>query len=225
MPKTLMIVPENVRAKSYIEFSPIPLNQYNKSIEDELKSGQFTKDDLVRIQRDMMIVRAFETMLDAVKKTGKYHDIEYNHKGPAHLSIGQEATAVGEAYLLSVDDHIYGSHRSHGEILAKGLSAIQKLGDESLMGTMKNYFGGHAFKVVEKDFKGGAKDLAIDFLIYGALAEIFAKDYGFNRGLGGSMHAFSRRSGSCRTTRSSAARATSRSARRSSSASTTSRAS
>ena len=32
--------------------------------------------------------------------------------------------------------------------------------------------------------------MGIDFLIYGALAEIFAKDYGFNRGLGGSMHAF-----------------------------------
>ncbi len=35
-----------------------------------------------------------------------------------------------------------------------------------------------------------AKDLAIDFLVYGALAEIFARDTGFNRGLGGSMHAF-----------------------------------
>ncbi|KKK58815.1 hypothetical protein LCGC14_3040620, partial [marine sediment metagenome] len=34
------------------------------------------------------------------------------------------------------------------------------------------------------------KDLAIDFLIYGALAEIFARKTGFNKGLGGSMHAF-----------------------------------
>jgi len=200
MPKNLMIVPDHVRAKSYIEFSPIPVNQYNRSIEDELNSGDFTKDDLVRIQRDMMIIRAFESMLDAVKKTGKYHDIEYNHRGPAHLSIGQEATAVGEMYLLGVDDHIYGSHRSHGEILAKGLSSIQKLNDESLMGTMKGYFGGKALGVVEKTFQAQitdhksqnseTKDLAIDFLIYGALAEIFAKDYGFNRGLGGSMHAF-----------------------------------
>ncbi|HVT80601.1 MAG TPA: thiamine pyrophosphate-dependent enzyme, partial [Phycisphaerae bacterium] len=190
MPKSLMIVPDHVRSKSYIEFSPIPVNQYNKSIEDELKSGNFTKEDLLRIQRDMMVIRAFESMLDAVKKTGKYHDIEYNHRGPAHLSIGQEATAVGEMYLLGVDDHIYGSHRSHGEILAKGLSAIQKLGDDALNSTMKNYFGGKAYGVVEKDAKGSTKDVAIDFLLYGTLAEIFAKDYGFNRGLGGSMHAF-----------------------------------
>jgi 2-oxoisovalerate dehydrogenase E1 component len=189
MPKNVMIVPEHVRSRSYIEFSPIPVNQYNRSIEDELAGGQFTKQDLVRIQRDMMIIRGFENMLDAVKKTGKYHDIEYNHRGPAHLSIGQEATAVGEAYLLGVDDHIYGSHRSHGEILAKGLSAIHKLQDPALLSIMKNYFGGKAYGVVEKD-AASTRDAAIDFLLYGTLAEIFAKDYGFNRGLGGSMHAF-----------------------------------
>ena len=191
MPKCQMIVPEHVRTKSYVEFSPIPVNQYNKSISDELASQQFSKDDLVRIQRDMMVIRAFENMLDAVKKTGKYHDLEYNHRGPAHLSLGQEATAVGECYLLGVDDHIYGSHRSHGEILAKGLSAIAKLSDEALLKIMKEYWGGATLKVVEKDRKGGSvKDLAIDFLSYGTLAEIFARDYGFNKGLGGSMHAF-----------------------------------
>ncbi len=190
MPKNQMIIPDQVRTRSYIEFSPIPINQYNKTIADELKSGRFTKADLIRIQHDMMVIRAFELMLDSVKKTGKYRDIEYNHRGPAHLSIGQESTAVGMAYNLSVDDHIYGSHRSHGEILAKGLSAIYRLSESSLLDTMKNYFGGHALSVVEKDAKGSAKDLAVDFLIYGALAEIFAKDYGFNRGLGGSMHAF-----------------------------------
>lgn len=190
MPKSQMIIPDQVRTKSYIEFSPIPVNQYNKTIEDELKAQTVTRDDLIRIQRDMMIIRAFESMLDAVKKTGNYQGIEYNHRGPAHLSIGQEATAVGQAYLLSVDDHIYGSHRSHGEILAKGLSAIQKLNDDALHTIMANYFGGQTLRVVERDHKGSAKDLAIDFLVYGALAEIFAKDYGINRGLGGSMHAF-----------------------------------
>ncbi|HVT87766.1 MAG TPA: thiamine pyrophosphate-dependent enzyme [Tepidisphaeraceae bacterium] len=190
MPKSLMIVPEQVRSASQIEFKPILVNQYKKTIQDELKTGTVGKDDLIRIQHDMMVIRGFENMLDAVKKTGAYKGIEYNHRGPAHLSIGQEATAVGQAYLLGIDDHIYGSHRSHGEILAKGLSSIHKLNDDALHTIMRNYFGGHALKVVEKDFKGSAKELGIDFLIYGALAEIFAKDYGFNRGLGGSMHAF-----------------------------------
>ena len=85
-----------------------------------------------------MMIREFESMLDSIKKVGNYGGVEYNHRGPAHLSLGQEASAVGQAYLLGTDDHIYGSHRSHGEIIAKGLSAIQKLDDDSLMGIMKN---------------------------------------------------------------------------------------
>jgi hypothetical protein len=88
---------------------------------------------------------------------------------------------------------------------------------------MRNYFSGQALKVVEKDFKGSVKELGIEFLVYGALAEIFAKDYGFNRGLGGSMHAFFHRSGSCRITPSSAGRAIFPSARHCSSISTRSR--
>lgn len=190
MPKSVMIVPEQVRARGQVEFSPIPVNQYDRTVSDELGSGRLNRDDLLRIQRDMMIIRAFESMLDSVKKTGAYKGVTYNHRGPAHLSIGQEAAAVGQAFLLDVDDHIYGSHRSHGEILAKGLSAIHKLSDDSLLQIMRSYFDGQALRVVEKDFKGTVKELAIDFLIYGALAEIFAKDYGFNCGLGGSMHAF-----------------------------------
>ena len=34
---------------------------------------------------------------------------------------------MGMAFCLGPEDHIFGSHRSHGEILAKGFSAIRKL--------------------------------------------------------------------------------------------------
>jgi 2-oxoisovalerate dehydrogenase E1 component len=185
-----MITPAESRKTGSLDFTPIPVNQYRGSVASELAGGKFTKADLLRIQRDMEIIRAFENMLNEIKLRGNYKGIEYNHRGPAHLSIGQEASAVGQAYLLGVDDHIYGSHRSHGEILAKGLSAINKLNDDALLNIMKNYFGGDAYRVVEKDAKGSTKDLAMDFLVYGALAEIFARDYGFNKGVGGSMHAF-----------------------------------
>jgi len=180
-----MIDPAQARAKSFVEFAPIPVNQYDKTVTDELAAGNVARDDHLRIQRDMMLVRTFENMLDSVKKQGHYRDIQYNHRGPAHLSIGQEAAAVGLAFLLGIEDHIYGSHRSHGEILAKGLSAIQKLDDEALMSIMRGYFDGNCLRVVEKDATGGVKDLAIDYLVYGALAEIFAREAGFNKGLGG----------------------------------------
>ena len=189
MPKALMILPEQARAKGRVEFTPIPVNQYDRTIKQELGSG-FSAEDLVRIQHDMQVIRAFESMLDQVKKQGVFAGISYNHRGPAHLSIGQESTAVGEMYLLGVEDHIYGSHRSHGEILAKGLSAIHKLPDEELMKIMKGYFGGAALKVVEQGHSGTVKELAVDYLVYASLAEIFARETGVNKGMGGSMHAY-----------------------------------
>jgi 2-oxoisovalerate dehydrogenase E1 component len=171
-----------------LTFEPIPINQYNKTIEEEKEN--FSRDDFLRIYHDMALIREFETMLNLIKTTGGYKGVEYNHPGPAHLSIGQEAAAVGMAYNLSVDDFIFGSHRSHGEILAKGLSAIQKLSDSELELVMEDFFGGVIYNVVKKNFSGDVKSLAKRFLVYGTLAEIFARETGFNKGLGGSMHAF-----------------------------------
>ncbi|NLF30622.1 MAG: dehydrogenase, partial [Planctomycetes bacterium] len=190
MPKNQVIDPRKVRSRGAIEFAPIPVNEYQGTVADALKAGLLGGEDLVRIQRDMAILRAFESMLNEVKLTNAYKGIQYSHGGPAHLSIGQEAAAVGQAIELTVDDHIYGSHRSHSEILAKGLSSIHRLDEAALDGIMKNYFDGACLKVVEGDAAGSVKDLAIDFLIYGALAEIFARSPGFNKGIGGSMHAF-----------------------------------
>ncbi|MBS1231659.1 MAG: dehydrogenase [Bacteroidetes bacterium] len=188
MPKIQNINPKEVRKPQFIEFGKIPVNQYYKSIDEE--KNNFSTDDFVRIYHDMVIIREFETMLNLIKTTNEYKGISYNHPGPAHLSIGQEASAVGMAYNLGIDDYIFGSHRSHGEILAKGLSAIHKLDEEILYTIMKTYFGGNALRVVEKGFTGSVKELARHFLLYGALAEIFARENGFNKGLGGSMHAF-----------------------------------
>ncbi len=39
---------------------------------------------------------------------------------PTHLYTGQEAVAVGVCQALSIDDYIWGTHRSHGHYLAKG---------------------------------------------------------------------------------------------------------
>jgi 2-oxoisovalerate dehydrogenase E1 component len=188
MPKSEFIDPGVVRKKSSINFNPIPVNQYDKSIEDEKLN--FSNEDFLNIFKHMMIIREFETMLNEIKTKGEYQEIPYNHPGPAHLSIGQEAAAVGMAFLLDENDFIFGSHRSHGEILAKGLSVIEKMNDDDLLNIMENYFGGQCLRIVEKDHKGTVKDLAVNFLLYGTLAEIFGKEPGFNKGMGGSMHAF-----------------------------------
>jgi len=188
MPKSQFIDPEKIRKQGEILFSPIPVNQYNRSIRDE--RDNFSDEDLRRIYHDMLLIREFETMLNLIKTKGEYRGIAYNHPGPAHLSIGQEAAAVGMAYNLDADDFIFGSHRSHGEILAKGLSAIHRSDDKLLQQVMNSYFDGRILKIIGNDHKGTVKELAGKFLVYGTLAEIFARETGFNKGLGGSMHAF-----------------------------------
>jgi 2-oxoisovalerate dehydrogenase E1 component len=188
MPKVQFINPIEVRKPRHLEFKPIPINQYNKTVEEEKEN--FSKEDFLRIYNDMVVIREFETMLNLIKTRGEYNGIPYNHPGPAHLSIGQEAAAVGMAYNLNVDDFIFGSHRSHGEILAKGLSAIAKLDDETLESIMETHFDGITLAPVKAGHTGTTKELAVKFLLYGTLAEIFARETGFNKGLGGSMHAF-----------------------------------
>ena len=188
MPKSQFIDPAEARKPGVVEFQPIPVNQYQKTVKEE--RGNFTDEELKAIYHDMVLIREFETMLNLIKTKGEYNGVAYNHPGPAHLSIGQESAAVGMAWTLTVDDFIFGSHRSHGEILAKGMSAIHKLSDEELMKIMQEFFDGTVLKIVQKDFNGTTKELARRFLVYGTLAEIFARETGFNKGLGGSMHAF-----------------------------------
>ncbi len=188
MPKSLVIEPKEVFAKSKIGVAEIPLNAYDRTLEQEL--GTFTTQDLLHIWQDMCAIREFETILNEIKTKGTYKGITYNHAGPAHLSIGQEAAAVGMAFSLTPDDFIFGSHRSHGEILAKGFSSIRQLNDSQLLDTMKSYRHGAILRPLEQGFSGSTRELAQRFFVYGAYSEIFARETGFNRGLGGSMHAF-----------------------------------
>jgi 2-oxoisovalerate dehydrogenase E1 component len=188
MPKSQVVCPKETRKSGVISFNPIPVMQYKPNYKKEEK--KYGKKRLVKMYYDMLVIREFETMLNQIKVQGSYEGMEYNHPGPAHLSIGQEAAAVGQAVNLDTDDYIFGSHRSHGEILAKCLSAISKLDDAKLTEIMEGFFDGATLNVVKDGSHKTVKDLAEDFILYGTLAEIFARQTGINKGLGGSMHAF-----------------------------------
>ncbi len=189
MAKTLTLDPKQRRRQCKISFTDIPVNTYQKSVADEKEV--FTKDEFLRIFRDMLIIREFESMLNDIKTKGKYGGTAYSYPGPAHLGIGQEAAYVGQAFELGIDDYIFGSHRSHGEILAKGLSAIEKLSEDALEHIMETYLEGAIYRVIINNTETkDVKEIAKEFLIYGVLAEIFGRVTGFNKGLGGSMHVF-----------------------------------
>lgn len=188
MPKCQTVNPNDVFKPGKISFGNIEVNQYKSDYKAEVK--RYGVDRLKRMYKDMLIIREFESMLNLIKTQGSYEGIEYNHPGPAHLSIGQEASAVGQALNLGIDDFIFGSHRSHGEILAKCLSAIYQLDEDKLGKIMSEFMGGTILGIVEKQGYINTKDLSENFILYGVLAEIFARKTGVNKGLGGSMHAF-----------------------------------
>lgn len=187
MPKNQFVDPAKVRKAGKLTFTDIDLNTYAKTIDEE--KIMYSADDFKKIYKDMKIIREFESMLHMIKTYGEYHGKKYSYMGPTHLAIGQEAAAVGQSFLLTKDDFIFGTHRNHGEVLAKGLSAIEKFSDEELYGIMKDFENGKILKIIENK-QNTVKEIAVDFLLYGMLSEIFANETGFNKGLGGSMHVF-----------------------------------
>ena len=198
MPKNLLVDPNEVRKPSVISIADIPVNQYKSDIKKEKK--RWGDDRLKAAYYHMLIIREFETVLDSIKRTGSYKGVEYNHAGPAHLSIGQESAAVGQSMALTHEDFIFGSHRSHGEILAKTLSAIVTMEESALQTIMKEYLGGEILAVVEKGHKGDIRDLAVDYILYGTMAEIFARKPVSTGAWAARCIPFSRPSAVCRTT-------------------------
>jgi 2-oxoisovalerate dehydrogenase E1 component len=84
-----------------------------------------TNDDLLEMHRRMLVIRGFEERVAAL-----YRDSEV--PGFVHLSIGQEASAVGACWPLGPADVITSTHRGHGHCLAKGLDPLGMLAE--LMG-------------------------------------------------------------------------------------------
>ena len=70
--------------------------------------------ELVEMYRRMVRIRRFEETASALYKDGAI-------PGFVHLSIGQEATAVGGCWPLTRTDRISSTHRGHGHCLAKGM--------------------------------------------------------------------------------------------------------
>ena len=93
-----------------------------KQERDEAKRRQkerlsaLSHDELIKIYRQMLLIRHFEEQSAAVYVAGKIG-------GFCHLYIGQEAVGVGAISAIRKDDYVLASYREHGLALAKGMSA------------------------------------------------------------------------------------------------------
>ncbi len=77
----------------------------------------FSADEMLEMYRRMVVIRGFEERVSRLYADGEV-------PGFVHLSIGQEAAAVGACWPLRPDDVITSTHRGHGHCLAKGLDPL-----------------------------------------------------------------------------------------------------
>ena len=74
---------------------------------------QYSAAELKEVLRKMYLIRRFEEGAEDSYMRGLIH-------GTMHLSIGQEASAMGICMPLTSEDQITSTHRGHGHSIAKG---------------------------------------------------------------------------------------------------------
>jgi len=78
--------------------------------------------DLRWMYQRMVLIRRFEERIDALRQSGTL-------QGSAHLSIGQEAVAVGVCVRLGRNDYVASTHRGHGHAIAKGVDVSRMMAE------------------------------------------------------------------------------------------------
>ena len=81
----------------------------------------------------MMLIRCFETRIDRLFAAGEL-------RGTSHLSVGQEAVAIGAIAALQPEDYVTSTHRGHGHLLARGGEPRRLMAE--LFGKAGGYSGG-----------------------------------------------------------------------------------
>lgn len=91
-------------------------------------------------------VRLFEETAEQLYMRGLVH-------GTMHLSIGQEASAVGAVAALEPEDYILSTHRGHGHCIAKGADLGRMMAE--FMGKETGYCRGRGGSMHIADVEGG----------------------------------------------------------------------
>jgi len=162
-----------------IDCGKIPAYSYADNLKKELKSGRINKEMALGMLEDMLIIRELESMINTLRG-GAYEPLTgFDYRGPTHISIGQEATAVGACWALAINDNITSTHRGHGDSLAKGTAAIRLMNEEQLSARIPDPKGKTREELVEA---------ALEEHVLRTAAELFGKEDGYCKGRGGGMH-------------------------------------
>ncbi|KAI5780158.1 dehydrogenase E1 component-domain-containing protein [Peziza echinospora] len=107
-----------------------------------------TKKQLKQIYKDMVCVRRMEMAADALYKAKEI-------RGFCHLSIGQEAVAVGMEHAITSDDNIITAYRCHGFAYMRGGTIKSIIAELLGRRTGIAYGKGGSMHMFTKGFFGG----------------------------------------------------------------------
>jgi pyruvate dehydrogenase E1 component alpha subunit len=135
--------------------TPLNKNRENylneKGVITEMTTDKMTADILLKLYREMLLIRRFEERAAQLYSMGKI-------AGFCHLYIGQEAVVVGLQSCLKATDTVITAYRDHGHMLACGMDphgvmaeltgriggySKGKGGSMHMFSREKNFFGGH----------------------------------------------------------------------------------
>lgn len=189
MVKEIQIRPDIITNK--INPPQIPLFQYEKKLQQEITNEKLKQKQCLEFIELMLTIRVFEEMIVEIIN-GIYAPLpKYKYIGPTHLSIGQEATSAGSIFALNKNDYITSSHRGHGDAIAKGYCAIKQMTAnelEQLIHTKQKYLRSIGDEITTNISREELEEKAIKIHIYRMIAELFGKEDGYCKGVGGSMH-------------------------------------
>lgn len=111
-----------------------------------MKALSLSAERLRAMLSTMLLIRAFEEKAEELYGLGRVH-------GTMHLSIGQEAVAVGVCEALRPDDYILSTHRGHGHCLAKGADVRRVMAE--FLGKETGYCRGRGGSMHIADVEGG----------------------------------------------------------------------
>lgn len=176
---------------SILRFESIPVCSYSKTLEDEISDGSLNRKLSLELLEQMYMIRTLEEMLAQITR-GLYKPLpKYSYVGPTHLSIGQEATAAGAISATGLNDFITSSHRGHGDAMAKGYNMIKALDTNNLRKLLKSrmrYIKAIKENLRDDDSRQVLEEIALKVHTYRMIAELFGKEDGYCRGVGGGMH-------------------------------------
>lgn len=140
------IIPQEDDKPFTIKLSSESFETYN--LDTPPLEYKVTKAGLKKIYRDMICVRRMEMAADHLYKEKKI-------RGFCHLSIGQEAVAVGIEHALTPDDQVITAYRCHGFAYMRG-GTIRSIIAE-LLGRKDGiaYGKGGSMHMFTKGFYGG----------------------------------------------------------------------